>query len=109
VPPPPPSTPPPHTHALCSWRRGTGSDDETRELEAAAIAKRFEAQRVQLQEEKRAQAKEDKIARLTGGRETIAEARKRKADVKRLKMLVLTGQVDDAARAIRTLSLRDGK
>lgn len=86
---------------------GQCSEEEIRELEAAAIQRQLEDQRLQLEAEKRERAKEERKARLTGGAETIQEARKRKADVKRLKMLVLTGSVEDASRAMK--DMRGGK
>ena len=72
-------------------------------MEAATIQRQLEDQRLQLEAEKRERAKEERKARLTGGAETIQEARKRKADVKRLKMLVLTGSVEDASRAMKDM------
>ena len=81
-------------------------DDELRSIEATAIARQLERQQLQLLEEKRQQKLFEEQERLATGKALLREARSRKEEIKRLKMLVLTGAVSDASATVKSLQDR---
>ena len=66
----------------------------------------MEQQQLQFLEEKRQQQESEKKERLQTGKALLREARLRKEEIKRLKMMVLSGSVADPSLSVKALQDR---